>query len=67
MSHIEGLQVNTFHKRVRKVPNMQKLLNMLFNEEPKDRPDFEFTCAALRKIKQQWITILKRRLSQTNP
>jgi len=42
------------NKKIRNIPNLQKLLKMLWKTQPKDRPDFYFISQSLKKIKKQW-------------
>ena len=58
----EGLRPKiSDNRKIKKIPNLEKLLKMLWKPQPKDRPDFLFITDALRKIKQQWITVVTSR------
>merc|ERR1719229_1651354 len=43
------------NKKIQNVPNLSKLLTMLWKSQPKDRPDFLFITQSLKKIKKQWL------------
>ena len=47
------------NKNIQKVPNLSKLLTMLWKTEPRQRPDFLFVTQSLKKIKTQWQKVLE--------
>eukprot|EP01083_Nonionella_stella_P010663 30330_1 len=51
------------NKKIEVVPNLSKLLSMLWKPQPKDRPDFLFITQSLKKIKKQWMIKKKKYIS----
>ena len=55
----EGLRPKiSDNRKITRVPNLTKLLTMLWKPQPKDRPDFLFIKQSLKKIKDQWIQVV---------